>query len=907
MGIKTLFTIGIALLLTAKGVADEYELSRIQRAIEQKNVHWIAGVTSLSGLSDEEKKALCGLLPPDGIREKHELNVLPTSDTVFDWRNRFSKNWMTPVKDQRQCGSCWAFGALGALESMIKIDCDAPDVDVDLSEQYLVCCCHPLGLGCSGYSLDGTADWLFNHGVPDEQCYPYMARDSSSGVYCTDRCTDWEYSLRKVEEWSWIPLDSAKHYLHYGPLYVGMTVYSDFFSYRTGVYEHVWGDLEGYHAVTLLGWNDSDSSWICKNSWGKGWGEDGWFRIRWGECLWDDAVAMTAADATYPELVPVSDSIAEDDGDRDGVLNPGEQFTVIVTLQNIGDTAREVTGILRSEDPRVTLLDSVQNYGDMSPRAIVSNSHPFRLIAGADVGKVPLRLALEANESGQDPYSTTVEFDVEITLNQAGWPISTGAIESSPAILDIDGDGKREIIVGCNDGNLHVKNADGTDKENFPIAIGGRLAGSPAVGDVDGNGGLEIVIGSWEGQIYVIRSDGTVLEKILTDSRFLATPVLSDIDDDGRLDIVIGDLAGRLHVFRQNGSEFPNFPYMTDAPITNGAAVRDLDADGTGDIVFGNTSNVVYAVSGNGSLLWRFPTNGGIRAEPSIADINGIRIAVGCLDKNLYILDREGQEIAHIPTPTGIRTSPSFVDFDGKGDLEIVFTSGNHLYVCDEEGSQLAEWPKRLDSYASSPCFSDLNGDGEPEVVVTTSSGSIYVYKTDGSCLPPFPFSTENQTQSSPAIADLDIDGNSEILFGATSALHAIDVKSLREDGVYWSMHRGNPRRTGNHGDLFTSVSENHFSQSPRTYSLSQNHPNPFNPPTTIAYTLPEACQVKFVIFNILGEKVKTLVNRWEEKGHKIVTWDGRDDKYAKVAAGVYFYRIETSDYVATRKMVITF
>ena len=61
-------------------------------------------------------------------------------------------------------------------------------------------------------------------------------------------------------------------------------VYEDFFSYTGGVYEHSWGDLEAGHCVAIVGWSNTNSCWICKNSWGTDWGEDGWFRIRWGNC-----------------------------------------------------------------------------------------------------------------------------------------------------------------------------------------------------------------------------------------------------------------------------------------------------------------------------------------------------------------------------------------------------------------------------------------------------------------------------------------------------------------------------------------------------------------------------------------------------------------------------------------------
>jgi hypothetical protein len=77
----------------------------------------------------------------------------------------------------------------------------------------------------------------------------------------------------------------------------GMAVFNDFFSYRTGVYRHTTGALAGYHAVSVVGYDDSQQCWICKNSWGPGWGDSGWFRIGYGECGMDTQFAFYDADA----------------------------------------------------------------------------------------------------------------------------------------------------------------------------------------------------------------------------------------------------------------------------------------------------------------------------------------------------------------------------------------------------------------------------------------------------------------------------------------------------------------------------------------------------------------------------------------------------------------------------------
>lgn len=91
----------------------------------------------------------------------------------------------------------------------------------------------------------------------------------------------------------------------------------------------------------------------------------------------------------------------------------------------------------------------------------------------------------------------------------------------------------------------------------------------------------------------------------------------------------------------------------------------------------------------------------------------------------------------------------------------------------------------------------------------------------------------------------------------------------------------------------------------PAQFSLSNNYPNPFNPETKIGYFIPKACQVKLEVFNILGQRVRTLVDEAQTAGKKEVTWDGKDEKGNQVASGVYFYKLETENFSQTKKMVL--
>jgi hypothetical protein len=91
----------------------------------------------------------------------------------------------------------------------------------------------------------------------------------------------------------------------------------------------------------------------------------------------------------------------------------------------------------------------------------------------------------------------------------------------------------------------------------------------------------------------------------------------------------------------------------------------------------------------------------------------------------------------------------------------------------------------------------------------------------------------------------------------------------------------------------------------PPDFMLFQNYPNPFNPTTSIEFLLPRSGQVKIEIFNILGQKVRTLVDQHLKAGHKLVDWDGCDDSGKEVSSGIYFYRIKTSEFSQTKKMVL--
>ena len=265
------------------------------------------------------KPSLGALLDsPYSLPEKTDFqtnkNDLPTS---YDLRDAYPEcTSLKEIRDQANCGSCWAFGAVEAMSDRICIQSKGK-FQTRVSAQYLLTCCYSCGFGCNGgYPQSAWYFWK-STGIPTgglygdkETCQPYFLPECDHHVKgshgdcpatvstpdCEDKCQDGypvsleddksygvdSYSVRGEE-------NIMKEIYEKGSVEGSFTVYNDFLTYKEGVYQHTTGSYLGGHAIKIIGWGVTDDNvkyWLCVNSWNSEWGENGLFRILKGsnEC-----------------------------------------------------------------------------------------------------------------------------------------------------------------------------------------------------------------------------------------------------------------------------------------------------------------------------------------------------------------------------------------------------------------------------------------------------------------------------------------------------------------------------------------------------------------------------------------------------------------------------------------------
>lgn len=799
-----LVTILLALWALPTLAADD-ELDLIRRAIQEKGAAWTAGSNPIWDRSPEDRRVLLGwdrsmeTREPGTVHERGQPDRLPPA---WDWRNVDGENYVTPIRDQAQCGSCWAFGAVACMESRMAIDAFAPNPTVDLSEQYLVSCSPG---SCNGYSISGTCEFLKNQGTLTEGCMGYEATDN---VPCSSHCPWGTMEMVRVQNWGWIGpnRDAIKTRVLDGPVYVAFTVYSDFQAYTGGVYEHVWGGQEGGHAVAIVGWDDALQCWICKNSWGN-WGEGGYFRIKYGQCMMEDwSIWLNVAPPSYPNLTVSPVSLVETAGDGDGVANPGEQAALSFWVINspFWGSAEGLTltlaGVGSPED--VTVTQGMANFAETilpGDSLLCTGALTVALDADGPVTAIPLALTMVSDATAPAPYEKTVSIAVAASLVQADWPVLTGSTFFTGPACFLAG---TTMVTAVADrwGTLSVVAPDGLLLPGWPVAMGDAVRTAPAVGDLDGDGAPEIVAGSRNATIGAYRLSGEPLCVAELDGGVVGTVMLADVDGDALPEMVAGTIEGQLWVVKADGNALDGWPVNLGSPIITGAGL--LETPEGVSLVCGTHAGALHLLDQHGVELpgWPVLLAGEVWTEPVIADAdNDGAPEILCAAKGaVYVIEVEGTVIPlHTGSPL-VRSALLTLDMNGDARLEAVFvTSDMKVHVKDLSGSPLPGWPKALQgSSFAGLAAADIDGDGLPEIVCATDGGVVYILDGAATLLPPSPIHLASTPRSPPTLADLDGDGDLELVVGTDDGVVALDHK-VQGARPCWGTHRVNAARTG--------------------------------------------------------------------------------------------------------------
>ncbi|MBW7881109.1 MAG: VCBS repeat-containing protein [Caldilineaceae bacterium] len=386
---------------------------------------------------------------------------------------------------------------------------------------------------------------------------------------------------------------------------------------------------------------------------------------------------------------------------------------------------RELTGPVNSS-PSVGDLD-----GDGAPEIVVTT--------GGDVEDTKQDGALYVfDKNGNERWH------VEMADHYPRDGYGEGAF-STPALCDLEGDGRLEIIWGGWDQRIYVYDADGTARwfglnrpPNFPVDPGyynaDTIWSSPACADLNADGLKEIVIGADitgggtlpdgtrtkdGGFLYVFDKDGNALVRRFLPEAIYSSPAIGDLNNDGRMEIAVGtgwfwwNAHGRKdqpYVYVFDTSQvfsglpyadenklpfFPGWPQKTALPGFSSPALADLDQDGTLEVIIGAGNPLIY--DNNAGMIYVWKHNGQLMPGWPVAPKN-----------------ESGGD-------STIWSSPTVADVDGDGSMEILFSMvwDVHIYNADGQRQNLL---KGYYTVSSSPAIGDTNGDGLTDIWIGSSN-----------------------------------------------------------------------------------------------------------------------------------------------------------------------------------------
>jgi outer membrane protein assembly factor BamB len=496
-------------------------------------------------------------------------------------------------------------------------------------------------------------------------------------------------------------------------------------------------------------------------------------------------------------------------------------------------------------------------------------------------------------------------------LYQANWPWQTAVTHRANPIITNSVDAfSKDILAVDSEGTINLLDFNAENISGYPLINDLDLLNSTAFGDLNASLQDILVINSRDGRIEAYNDLGELIFSFDTGIMQMLTPMIVDVDGDGENEIISYGISGELLALSAAGTIKDNFPIEVGEVSFVDMAAADLDEDGAAEIILATSSGNLYAYRYDGEQIDGFPytTAAAITSAPLVLDNQNI--AFGTFDDQIYLLQANGELIFSKEIPGEIAGGLVAADFTEDGNLELAGSTKNgEIFVLDQTGEYLANWPQAINKNVTNPpLIADIDDNGSLELVLFSSMNDLYCFTPAAETLPftPVPMNISGNIPAS--LEDIDNDGDFEFVSANSDGLFVIDCKLPKGDKIPWNTYRGNYQRTGYYGDntLLTTIDETEVA-SLLEAKLYGNYPNPFNPTTTISFSVQnENDFVELEIYNIRGQKLNTLTADSYSAGQHSVVWSGRDAMNKQVASGIYLYKMSVNGKsIAAKKMLM--
>jgi hypothetical protein len=539
-----------------------------------------------------------------------------------------------------------------------------------------------------------------------------------------------------------------------------------------------------------------------------------------------------------------------------------------------------------------------------------------------------------------------------------GWPFALPEAPSgSPAVGDLDGDGRAEIVVSLVDGRVYVLDVDGTVRLGWPHQLGAPIRHGPRLADIDGDGRVEIVVVTESGFAHALGLDsGRALPgwPVCLDARndgeqVWAAPTLADLHPHHGLEVVLVGTAGTVQVFGADGVPLPGWPVrrrtLSDGRIPASyapAAAGDLDGDGVLEVVVGWDDGQITAYDPEGRLadgwprvlpnevracfgpVWALDLDGGGGLEVVVATDRGLSGP-----PILSVLRQDGRTLPPWPVSLSDRVNggAAVADIDGDGVAELLTATvggTGTVTAWGRDGIPSKGWPRTFPevSFDSGVVVAQLTPDPGLEIVALGSAveygakSLLYVLTAEGKLLPGFPIAVEGTDAYAGGVTacDLEGDGLAELVVTRGGSAR-LDVYRFPAGGPrpWFRSDLGNDAvgqappasEAEDYGPPLAGAAR--AEEKERLASaLEGDLPGSLRPETTFRFLLPETADVRLQVLDVRGRSIRTMLGARLPTGFYAVSWDGMDESGEAAPTGVFFFELSVDGDVRRKQLVLS-